>query len=62
MRAGSRVTLALVAVVLASPAWAAREWYDYYLQARDHDIPDKRWQDCVNNLKEAVRLRPSAAT
>ena len=62
LRAGSRVALALLAVALASPAWAAREWYDYYLQARDHDIPDKRWADCLKNLKEAMRLRPTAAT
>jgi len=62
VRVGSRVTLALLAVALASPAWAAREWYDYYLQARDHDIPDKLWPDCVKNLREAMRLRPSAAT
>ena len=62
MRAAARVTLALSAVALASTAWAAREWYDYYLQARDHDIPDKRWADCVKNLREAMRLRPSAAT
>ncbi len=58
----SRVTLALLAVALAGPAWAAREWYDYYLQARDHDIPDKRYADCVKNLKEAIALRPTAAT
>jgi hypothetical protein len=60
--AGSRVTLALLAVALAAPAWAAREWYDYYLQARDHDIPDARWADCIKNLNEAIRLRPTAAT
>ena len=60
--AGSRVALALLAVALASPAWAAREWYDYYLQARDHDIPDKRWADCVANVREALRLRPTPGT
>ena len=38
---------------------AAREWYDYYLQARDHDIPDKRWADCVKNLQRGAALRPA---
>jgi hypothetical protein len=33
VRAGSRVTLVLFAAALAGTAWAAREWYDYYLQA-----------------------------
>jgi len=62
VRAGSRVTLVLFAAALAGTAWAAREWYDYYLQARDHDIPDQRWADCVKNVKEALRLRPASGT
>lgn len=63
MRFRSRVLLPLVlALAAAGPALAAREWYDYYLQARDRDIPDKKWQDCVANLREALRLRPGAAT
>ena len=62
MRVGSRVLLAVLAVALASPAWAAREWYDYYLQARDRDIPERRFPDCVKNLREALRLRPAAGT
>ncbi len=62
MRVGSRVLLALLAVALASPAQAAREWYDYYLQARDRDIPERRFPDCVKNLREALRLRPGAGT
>ena len=61
MRVGSRVLLAVLAVALASPARAAREWYDYYLQARDRDIPERRFPDCVKNLKEALRLRPQPA-
>jgi hypothetical protein len=60
VRVGSRVTLVLFAAALAGTAWAAREWYDYYLQAVDHDIPDQRWADCVKNLREALRLRPAS--
>jgi hypothetical protein len=63
VRFRSRVLLPLVlALAAAGPALAAREWYDYYLQARDRDIPDKKWADCARNLREALRLRPGAAT
>jgi tetratricopeptide (TPR) repeat protein len=63
MRRPGRVLLALVLVVVAPrPALAVYEWYDYYLQARDGDIPDRRWADCVTNLRQALRLRPQPAT
>jgi tetratricopeptide (TPR) repeat protein len=52
--------LALLAFALAGPARAALEWYDYYLQARDKDIPARRFEDCVKNLQEALRLRPAS--
>ncbi len=60
-----RTTLLLATALAASsprPALAAREWYDYYLQARDRDIPEKRWADCVKDLRSAMRLRPQAGT
>lgn len=62
MRSTSRVALALVALALASPARAAREWYDYYMQVRDGDIPARRWDECVKNLREALKLRPQPGT
>jgi tetratricopeptide (TPR) repeat protein len=34
-----------------------QEWYDYYLQARDRDVPARRWASCVENVREALRLR-----
>jgi tetratricopeptide (TPR) repeat protein len=43
---------------VAAPAFAVREWYDYYFQARDQDIRRQRWGDCVENLQAALRLRP----
>jgi tetratricopeptide (TPR) repeat protein len=62
VRPGPRVLLPLVAALaVAPPARAAREWYDYYLQARDRDIPARRWSDCEKNLREALRLRPNPA-
>jgi tetratricopeptide (TPR) repeat protein len=62
VRPRSRVPLALALVLAAaSPARAAREWYDYYLQARDRDIPARKWPDCVRNLRAALRLRPTPA-
>ncbi len=59
----SRVTVAFAVVALHSlPALAAREWYDYYFQARDRDIPEKRWTECVKNLRSAMLLRSTAGT
>jgi tetratricopeptide (TPR) repeat protein/Cdc6-like AAA superfamily ATPase len=64
VRAGTRLGAALLvtAALAPRPSEAAREWYDYYLQARDQDVRDRRWADCVRNLREAMRLRPQAGT
>ncbi len=63
MARSARVLLPLLAcLAAASPALAAREWYDYYLQARDRDIPDQKWAECVSNLRQALKLRPGSAT
>jgi tetratricopeptide (TPR) repeat protein len=58
----SRVLLPLVLCLAAAPAWAAREWYDYYLQASEQDIPARRWGDCVRNIDQALKLRPNPGT
>jgi tetratricopeptide (TPR) repeat protein/Cdc6-like AAA superfamily ATPase len=59
----TRVIAALaVAALQPLPAHAAREWYDYYFQAKDRDIPARRWTDCVRNLRSAMQLRPAAGT
>jgi len=57
-----RVVL-LASVLLASPApsWPAGSWYDYYLDAIDKDIPNKRWAEAIKKLKEARRLKPESA-
>jgi tetratricopeptide (TPR) repeat protein len=58
-----RVLVPLVLCVGAAlPALAAREWYDYYFQARDQDIPARRWADCIKNIDQALRLRPNPGT
>jgi len=46
---------------VARPSLAAREWYDYYLQARDDDVRHERWAQCVSNVDAALRLRPKSA-
>jgi tetratricopeptide (TPR) repeat protein len=58
-----RVVLPLaLCLAAAPPARAAREWYDYYFQARDQDIPARRWADCVRNIDEALKIRPNPGT
>jgi len=63
VRVRSRLLLAIVLAASSPlPAFAAREWYDYYQQVLERDIPQKRWADCVKDLREAMRLRPTAGT
>jgi tetratricopeptide (TPR) repeat protein len=60
LRLRSSVPVAVALCLLAvPPARAAREWYDYYFQARDQDIPARRWADCVRNVDQALKLRPN---
>lgn len=54
----SAAALACLLLLIPGPARAVDEWYDFYLQARDRDIPAERWEACVSNLEEALRLRP----
>ena len=51
----------LLLVLLAAPAFAASTWYDYYLDARDKHLPNKRYKEALANLQEAVRLKPEPA-
>jgi hypothetical protein len=50
-----------IAVSSAAPAFAIKEWYDYYLDARDRLIPAKKWDEALAALKEAERLKPNSA-
>jgi tetratricopeptide (TPR) repeat protein len=58
-RASTALLAAALPLLAAQPAFAVQEWYDYYLQARDSDIPSRRWADCLKNLERAQQLRPS---
>jgi tetratricopeptide (TPR) repeat protein len=48
-------------LLLALPAWAVREWYDHYLAARDNLIPAGKYAEAIQNLQEAIRLKPNPA-
>lgn len=55
-----RTTVLLAAVLLlASPAFAIKEWYDYYNDA-EAQVRRGRCQEALVNLQEAVRLRPNS--
>jgi tetratricopeptide (TPR) repeat protein len=62
VRSPARVLLPLVlCLAAASPARAAREWYDYYLQAKD-DVAARKWAHCIRNIDQALKLRPNPGT
>jgi tetratricopeptide (TPR) repeat protein len=62
VRSRARVLLPLfLCLAAAPPAWPAREWYDYYLQAQD-DVAARKWADCVRNIDQALKLRPHPGT
>ena len=50
----------MASFALPAPAWAIREWYEYYLEARDKQIPG-RCPQALKNLEEAVKLKPGSA-
>ena len=53
--------LVCVLALSAAPAWAVKEWYDHYLEARDDRIPAKQYAEAIKSLEAAVRLRPASA-
>jgi len=57
VRVACRALLGLVLLVVARPALAVQDWYEYYLHAKD-DASKHRWSDCLRNLDGALQLRP----
>jgi AAA+ ATPase superfamily predicted ATPase/tetratricopeptide (TPR) repeat protein len=54
------VLLLVLAVAPALPVAAGGTWYEYYLDAIEKDIPNKRWPQAIQKLKEARRLKPES--
>ena len=54
---------ALLAVTLGAPSAQAapRSWYDYYLNARDRLIPQKKYREAIASLEQAVKIKPDSA-
>jgi len=61
MRTRGLPFLVCVLALSAAPAWAVKEWYDHYLEARDSRIPAKQYAEAIKSLEAAVRLRPASA-
>ena len=59
-RIGLLLGLVLLCVSV-SPAWAVKEWYDYYLDARDRLIPAGKYQEALTALEAARRLKAASA-
>jgi tetratricopeptide (TPR) repeat protein len=54
--------LAVVALLaVATPAFAVKEWYVYYLDATEEDIRAGRYEEAKRSLEEAIRLKPTPA-
>ncbi|MEO8501706.1 MAG: hypothetical protein ABI565_12375, partial [Vicinamibacteria bacterium] len=47
--------------VTALPAMAAEEWKELYLDARDKDLRNKRYEDAVRNLTRALAANPTSS-
>ncbi len=56
-----RLGFALALLLAAQPAWAVREWYDHYLEARDQLIPAGRHAEAIRELQAAIRIKPASA-
>jgi tetratricopeptide (TPR) repeat protein len=57
---GGTCAFFFLSLLLPAPARAAREWYDYYLAARDRLIPAGRCAEAIKELDEAIRIKPSS--
>ena len=56
-------SLALLLIALCLPgttAYAVDEWKDRYLDARDKDLRNNRYEDAIVHLKEAIAERPQS--
>jgi tetratricopeptide (TPR) repeat protein len=60
-RASVVAGLGILTLLAAHPAWAVKEWYDYYLTARDQQIPRGQYAEAIKSLREAIRLKPNPA-
>jgi tetratricopeptide (TPR) repeat protein len=57
-----RSPLLVLGLLLLVPgrAWAVKEWYDHYLEARDRLIPAGRCEQALAALQSAVALKPAS--
>jgi hypothetical protein len=54
-----RALLALILVFLAGPAWAVKDWYDFYEDAKEQ-VTSGRCKEALANLAQARRLKPKS--
>ncbi len=58
----SAVSLLLLGLTLLSvPAAAIDEWKELYLDARDTDLRNGRYEDAIKHLTQAIALKPSSS-
>jgi len=54
-----RASLVLLLVALAGPAWAVKDWYDYYEEAKEQ-VARGRCTEALASLAQARRLKPNS--
>ncbi len=62
MRLRAPFVAGLLVLALGAPSVQAapRSWYAYYLDAKNKDIPAKRYREAITGLEQAVKLKPES--
>ncbi len=50
----------LLLVAAAQPAFAVKEWWEFYQQATDEQMKSGHCPEAIQSLKEAIRLKPAS--
>ncbi len=61
MRRATAIFIFLGLSLLSAPAMAVDEWKEFYLDARDTSIRNRRFEEAVKRLNQALVLRPSSS-